>query len=447
MKKKPYKHQIETTKFLLQNPKAFCWNAPGTGKTLSCLLAYKLLRKYGKKKALVVCTLSTVVDVWGKEFFGEFLTSTKWGYLLGSKEKRVAELKKNYDIYIINHDGIKTIFAELYAWSPDIIIVDEHTAFKNARSDRWKVLFHLCDDVDYVWMLSGTPCSQAPTDLFAPGRIVCPDVVGRSFIRFRDRVMTRVGMFKWIPKPNWENVTKQFPVIRFSREECLDLPPVTKSTLTVAMSSKQQSTFDILRKEALIYLEDREITAVNEGVMRMKLLQCCGGYVYSTSDESGVKAIIDLNPEGRLNTLKEIIEECGKGVIIFSTFSSSIDAVHKSVSKHWKSEIVDGSVTLKSRTEIFKAFQNGEIQVIVAHPKTMGHGVTLTYADTIIWYLVSSDAELYEQANGRINRIGQHNKMRVIHLISTKFEEKILERLEQKRSMQGLLLEFLEEKA
>lgn len=443
--KKPFNHQIVTSKFLLENPRAFCWNAPGTGKTFSCLLAYRILRKHGVKKILIVSTLSTTLNVWGREFFCEF-PSVKYGLLVGAKCKRNAQLNCNYDVYIINHDGIKILEQELTEWQPEIVIVDEHTAFKNARTDRFKSLNGICRTAEFVWALSGTPCPQAPTDLYAMGKIICPENVGKSFTRFRDRVMYRVNMFKWVERLNWEQEIESFPVIRFTREQCLDLPPVTKTIRSVAMSQKQKHAFEKLRKEAILLLDDKEITAVHEGVMRMKLLQCCSGYVYSTQDANGVKEIIDLTPVERLEAVKEMIEECQRGVIIFAPFTSSIGMLHKFLKKNWECAIVDGSVTMSKRNDIFAEFQSGKIDVIIAHPKTMAHGVTLTYADTIIWYLVTSDAELYDQANARINRIGQTCKMRVIHLISTKFEERVLERLEQKQSMQGLLLELLEQK-
>lgn len=446
MKFELYKHQKVTIKFLIQNQKCFCWNATGTGKTLCCVLAYKILRKYGKKKVLILCTLSTVYDVWGKEFFNVFLMDLKIGYLIGSKKKRITELNKNYDVYIINHDGLKTIFEELVKWSPDIVIVDEHTAFKNSRSDRWKFLNRFCKEIEFIIMMSGTPCSQAPTDLYAPARIVCPELVGRSFIRFRDKVMCQVSMYKWIPKENWEYLIRDFPVIRFKRSDCIDLPSVVKQTIHVELSNKQKNTFKTLKKDAVAYFDDHEVTAVNEGVMRTKLLQCCCGFVYSTLDANAEKKIINLEPATRLQAIEDLIEECERGVLIFATFSSAIDSLLEFVKRRCSCEKVDGSVGVKERGEIFNKFQLGEIKVIIAHPKTMAHGVTLTYADTVIWYLVSSDAELYEQANGRINRIGQQYKMRVIHLVSTSLEEKVLARLEQKQSMQGLLLEFLEEK-
>lgn len=439
---KPYKHQLETLKFLIKHKKAFCCNDSGTGKTLACLLAYKVLRKFEYKKILILCTVSTLYDAWGADFFKVFFGNVKIGFLVGSKEKRLKELDKNYDVYIINHDGIKIMEKELRKWQAEIIIVDEFTAFKNAKSGRWRSLEYICWKSEFIWMLSATPCPQSPFDLYAPCRIVCPDVVPRGMERFRQRLMYKVDMYKWEPREGWEKFFNEIPMIRFSRSECVDLPPVVVSSYHIEMSKLQKDTFAKLRKDAIVFFEENEVTAVNEGVMRTKLLQCCCGYVYSSTDEE--RQIINLEPASRLKALEELINECANGVIVFATFSSAIDALVTHINKFTTCEKVDGSVSGTKRADIFKRFQNGEFKVIVAHPKTMAHGVTLTYADTIIWYLVTSDAELYEQANARINRIGQDKKMRVIHLLSTELEQMVLDRLQSKMSMQGLLLEFLE---
>jgi SNF2 family DNA or RNA helicase len=440
---RPYKHQKVTSEFLVQHFKCFCWNEAGTGKTASCLWAFDFLRQQKMlKKLLVICPLSTTQNVWGNELF-KMMVTVKHGILTGVKSKRLQQLEHNYDIYIINHDGIKILLDELLEWQPDLIIVDEHTAFKNQRTDRFKALVKLSKKAKAMWMLSGTPAPQAPTDVFAPARLICPEKVGRSFVRFRDRTMCQVSMYRWLPRPNFEDILCECvqPVIRFSREECLDLPDVTTQTFEVGMSTKQRDTFNKLRRDAILQIDGGMITAVNEGVMRNKLLQCCSGYVY---DEN--KDVINLNPKERLETLKELIDETSRGVLVFMHFRSSVAATEKYLSKYYEVKTVTGETSLKKRNQYFNDFQDGKIKVLVLHPRTAGHGLTLTEADTVIWYLVTSDNELYQQANSRIQRIGQNCKMRVIHLISTKLERQILIRLEEKRSMQGLLLEVLGKK-
>lgn len=438
----PMKHQIFTTNFLASCYKAMCGNEAGTGKTASCIWAYDILRKERlAKKLLVICPLTTTKAVWRLELFKLF-PQLKCEILIGTRQKRVQLLNKGFDVYIINHDGIKTIFDGLKAWGPDLIIIDESTAFKNQRTARWKVMRDLHRVAKFVWLLSGTPAPQAPTDLYAQGRLFCPDLVGRSFIRFREATMIQVAMHRWIPRPNFEQILKKMvrPFIRFARDDCLDLPDVRVSNYDVNMSLSQCNAYNKLRKEAIYQTTQGDITAVNEGVMRSKLMQCCGGFVYTET-----KDVIQLNPTARFEAVKDIVLETSRGILIFVPFLSIIDSLSKYISKYAVTRVITGATSLNLRSEYFKQFQAGEIKVLIAHPKTMGHGVTLTHADTVLWYLVTSDAELYEQANGRIQRIGQKHKMRIIHLVSTKLEYKILKRLEEKQNMQGVLLETLGE--
>jgi len=252
--------------------------------------------------------------------------------------------------------------------------------------------------------------------------------------------MMQVSMYRWLPRENFEEILKEAiqPVIRFSRDECLDLPDVVTQTFEVPLSTKQKMAFNKLKKDAILLLDGKEVTAVNEGVMRNKLLQCCSGYVYDT--EHG---FIDLEPKPRLEAIKNLIEESARGVLIFMQFKSSIAAAEKYLKQYFDVRVVNGDTSVKKRTQYFSEFQAGKFKVIIAHPATMAHGVTLTAASTVIWGLITSNNEWYPQANSRIQRIGQVHKARVIRIISTPLEKEILKRLEQKRSMQGLLLEVL----
>lgn len=444
---KPYGHQMATTEFLVANPKAFCWNEAGTGKTASCVWAIlALMKQSAVTRTLIVCPLSTVRAVWQMELF-RMCPEVRVVSLIGAKSRRKKLLESKPSVCCINHDGVKVVLQDLLSWKPDLIIADESTAFKNVRTSRWKAFNQLVKQAKYLWLLSGTPAPQAPTDLYGQGRLVCPELVGRSFVAFRDATMTCVDPFgyKWLPRPNVEKILQKLirPVIRYKRQDCLELPDLIKQTYEVDFSKKQQQTFDRLRKDALVQIDTKVITAANEGVMRSKLLQCCGGYVYGLDEGEPQKPVIDLLPVERVNAVRDIIEESGAGILIFIPFKHAIHNLNLALYKQYQIAVITGEVGVSARTKIFHDFQEGRLKIIIAHPRTMGHGVTLTNADTIIWYIVSSDNELYEQANSRINRIGQDKKMRVIHLVTTALEKNVLQRLESRQSMQGVLLETL----
>jgi len=435
---KPYAHQRATVNFFLANPKAFCWNDAGTGKTACCLWALDyLLQQHQVTKILIICPLTTSEAVWGSDCEA-LIPHETCNILIGNAAKRAKLFNKSCEIFIINHDGIKTMEKELAKWRPDLIIVDEHTAFKNQRTQRFRSLRAICKRTKYIWMLSATPMPQAPTDVYAPAKIICPDAVGRSFVRFRDLVMLQISMHKWVPRDNFEKIIAETvkPAIRFSRDDCLDLPNIIYQDFEVKLSKKQALAFKELRRDAILLLDEGEVTAVNAGVMHNKLLQCCSGYVYDTNHY-----IVDLTPGPRLEALKELISESRRGVLVFLSYKSAMTAVNNYLKNEFSTAVINGDTKLKDRTSYFELFQNGKIKVLLAHPRTMAHGITLTAADTIIWYSVTSDNELYPQANARIQRIGQTHKMRVVHLIGTKFEKNILKRLKQKEAMQGLLLE------
>lgn len=446
---KPYSHQKVTSNFLVSNDKCACWNEAGTGKTASVIWAIDfLMRENVIKKVLVVCPLSTARSVWWKELF-VMMPRVKNELLLGAKAKRTETLKKNFAIYIINHDGVKVMADELIDWKPDLVVVDECTAFKNVRTDRWKALYAIAttNKNSRIWLLTGTPMAQSPLDLYGQARLFCADRIGKSYIRFRDRVMNQVGMYQWVPKQNFEVLVKELvqPVIRFNRDECIELPDVVYQNIEIELSAQQQTVFNQLRKDACVAIKGGLITAVNEGVMRSKLLQCCSGWVYAVGEDEQ-RGSVNLSPTHRLNALIDIINESSRGVLIFIPYINAIDNVRQFCVEHKiNCDVITGEVSAKKRSIIFNEFQHGDIKVLIAHPKTMGHGVTLTAADTVVWYLVMSDNELYEQANSRIQRIGQNHKMRVLHLISTTLEKNVLQRLQQKQNMQGVLLETLKE--
>jgi len=440
---KPRAHQYITIKHFIDNKRTHCWNGTGTGKTACALWAYDILRRKGSiQKLLIVTTKSTMVNTWGQHVF-EMLPFLKTEILDGTKATRVKKLKSSPDIVIINHDGIKVCGQEIEHWKPDMVIIDESTAFKKKSTQRWKSMKAITDLSERVIPMSGTPFAQAPTDAWAVALFVCPDSVGRAFYRFRFLTMYQINKFKWLPKEDVDEILFKYikPVIRIKREDCLELPPVQYIDLDVELSSEQSRVFNTLKKEAIADIEKGLVTAAHEGVLRSKLLQCCSGYVYGL-DGDGKRVIHDLKPKHRLELLLDSINESQRGILIFSDFKSVIEKIEDFLKKgEIECRKIHGEVTQNERHEIIKDFQDGKIKVLVLHPRTMAHGVTLTYADTVIWYGVTSDNELYEQANARINRIGQDFKMRVLHFVSTPFEKLVLKKLRLKQSVQGSILE------
>jgi SNF2 family DNA or RNA helicase len=187
------------------------------------------------------------------------------------------------------------------------------------------------------------------------------------------------------------------------------------------------------------------VAAVNEADKQNKLLQIACGFVYSRGDQNKV-VTQHVDCSSRLSVLDEILDTLPGKAIIFVPYTELIDILEKHLSPRGKCATVFGEVSKNDRVDIFRSFQQtDEIKYIIAHPKTMAHGITLTAAATIIWYAPYASNEIYEQANGRINRPSQVRSTNIVHIGSTELEKRIYRRLAKRQNTQGTLLDYLAE--
>lgn len=446
----PFKTQRLTAAMLTMNRRAYVLSEMGTGKTRAALYAIDfLMREDEITKALIVAPLSTLSLVWGRETLIHF-PYLSVGILHGTRDKRLKVLGGNHDIYVINHDGIKTILPELLARKDfDCVLIDELASFRNASTDRWRALAKLVSGKKFIWGMTGSPTPNEPLDAWAQCRLITPQQVPMFPGRFKREVMQQVSQFLWVPKPDAKDKVFEAmqPAVRFTRDECVELPPVSYTGRYVPLSPEQDRVFKQLMAKLRVSFQQGEVTAANEGVLFSKLLQIGAGYVYTTD-----RGIIDLNPLPRLKELQAVVEQATGKVIVFVDFVHAVQAV----SSHLKGmqqgfldtprvATVTGETPKAMRDKIFGAFQNSEYpRIIVAHPKCMAHGLTLTAANTIVWYTPTTSLETYEQACARITRPGQTQKSLIIHLTGTKIEAKLYKRLQKKAKLQGSLLELFE---
>lgn len=453
--KVPLDHQIITADFLTQRTHAFVFNEIGTAKTLCALWAAEYLMSIGKIRSVLLCsTLSTLQRVWGDEIF-KSMNPRSYTILHGAKSTRLNRISQDHRFYIINHDGLKTlthwdrsdpdrpiITGNVFNERDDIdlVIVDESSQFRNSSTDRYKALKYAVQG-RMLWMMSGSPMPKAPTDMWAQARLICPHLVDRSFVRFRDRIMRQIDQHHWIPKAGWEtiiyDILKDY-CIRFTRDQCLDLPPCVTVMRQVEMSGQQKKAYETMKKRLVLEMKEGLITAANEAVKRNKLLQISCGAVYT---ETGETVILDCKE--KLKDLRILIEESGKKIIIFTPFKHSLKVLYTALEKEYLVASISGDTPVKKRNEYFYQFQSGPLQVIVAHPKCMAHGLDLTSSHTVVWWSPTDDNEIYEQASLRITRAGQTCKQTIIQMACSEAERKVYKRLESKQSMQGLLMDLL----
>lgn len=441
---KPFAHQIVTAEFLTMNRKAFCLNDMGTGKTKSVAWAMDyLMGANAIKRALIICPLSIMDAAWARELF-HTLMHRRIAIAHGSREKRAAIIQSDAEIVIINFDGVEIVQKEIDAGGFDLIVVDEATAYKTVSTKRWKVLNRLVKEDTWLWLLTGTPASQSPTDAFGLAKLVNPKGVPRAFNAFRDLVQLRLTAFMFRNRPEAAEIVHNVlqPAIRFTKEECLDLPELTYQTREVPLTTQQAKYYKLLKKEMLMQAGGEDISAANAAVALNKLLQISAGCVYADSGD-----VIEFDVSNRASEMLSIIDETAHKVIIFVMFRHTIEAVEKVLIKAGHTvAIIHGGVSAGKRAEIFNDFQTKpDPRILVIQPQAASHGVTLHAAATIIWWGITLSLETYKQANARIHRAGQTNKCTVVHLIGSKVEQKVLTVLEGKDVAQTRLLDLFRE--
>lgn len=432
-------HQIETASFLTMNRKALCLNAPGTGKSISSIWAADfLLQEKVAKRVLIVAPLSTLKVVWGQEL-KYHLPHRQFVICTGTKKKRLELLDKaGVQYVIINHDGFTNMADQLTGF--DVVIYDEATALKTPSANRFKVFAKWMNlHKPRLWLLTGTPISQTPADAWTLARLVDSPTVQRSFTAFKDTVMKKITQFKWIPRDDALETCKKVlqPSIRFSLDECKDLPSTNFVGRRTELTKQQEKAFKDMQEKAVTIFAEGEVAAPNTAVMLSKLLQICCGVVYSEDDS------IAIDASTRYNTLTNLIDEIGGKVIIFVPLKGVQYWLQEHLSKDgYDVALVNGDVGKSERDEIFNDFQHTDRpQILLAHPKVAAHGLTLTRAKDIIWYAPIYSLEQYEQANARIRRLSTEGKTSVWHLYATTFEAELYRRL---RAKQNTLAEFLD---
>lgn len=441
----PFDAQIGTTDLLIHSPRAYILSDMGTGKTLSTLFAFDYLRQQGlARKMIVIAPLSTLTMVWEREVFTR-MRHLSIVSLHGAADKRRKLLAQDHDIYVINHHGVAVILPELLKRTDiDVVVVDELAVFKTKNTSLWANANALCKGRKFVWGLTGSPTPKEPADAWAQIQLITPNRTTKWYKQFRELTMTQVNTFRWIPKRDANDIVfeQMQPAVRYTRADCVDLPPTTYTTREVTLTKVQADAYKQLKNECYANFLEGEVTAVNEGVLVSKLLQVCCGFAY-TQD----RKVVTLDAQPRVNEVISIIEESNNKVIIFVPFIEGVDKLYSMLCLYGLDVAkVYGDTPKKQRDEIFNKFQNSkELRVIVAHPQCMAHGLTLTAADTIVWYLPPMSLEIYEQANARITRPGQKNNTLIVHLESTAIERKIFSRLESRAKVQGALLDMFEE--
>jgi SNF2 family DNA or RNA helicase len=426
---KPFDHQKLTSEFLTLNRKAFCFNEQGTGKTASVIWATDYLMKLGVvRRVLVICPLSIMKSAWQQDLF-KFAIHRTCDVAHGNPTQRKKIFANNAEFVIINFDGVDIVKQDILNGGFDLIVVDEASAYKNAQTTRWKTLRDIAGQVKGIWMLTGTPAAQSPVDAFGLAKLINPTGTPKFYGQFRDQVMYKVGMYRWLPKANAQDTIHKVlqPAIRFEKDQCLDLPDVTFVERDAPLTAQQMKYYKLLKKQMTMSADGEQVTSVNAATNINKLLQISGGAVYTDTRE-----VIEFDVSNRLKVIEEVINEASHKVLVFVPFTHTIELLNKYLTAaNIPCAVINGQVPVNRRHDIINDFQSTEnIRVLIIQPQAASHGLTLTAANVIIWYAPMTSVETYLQANARINRPGQKNPMTIVHIKGSEVEAKLYKMLQ-----------------
>lgn len=446
----PHAYQKYCIHRLLQEPALGLFLDMGLGKTVITLTAINDLRynRFQVKKVLVVAPKKVAEDTWTRE-------AGKWEHLkmlrvipvLGSVTKRVRALNSPADIYVINRENIPWL-VEYYKnlWPFDMVVIDELSSFKNPQAKRFKSLKLVRSHIKRMVGLTGTPAPNGLLDLWAQVYLLdFGERLGKTIGQYRTRYFqpgkrSREQIFSYEAVDGAEEAIKSRIsdiCISLMAKDYLELPGRIDDTRHVRLEPKAQKLYKQMEKDMLLEVDETTIDAASAAVLSNKLLQLCNGAVY---DEAG--NIVEIH-KCKLEALTELIEELnGQPALIFYNFKHDLIRIQQALKKY-KLKVGE----LKDSNTI-TSWNNRELDILLAHPASAAYGLNLQEGGNhIIWFGLNWSLELYQQANARLYRQGQKERVFIHHLtVDGCQDEFVMDALENKNTTQESLLNALKAK-
>lgn len=426
----------------------------GCGKTLTAIAIAGAGYQMGKIDRLLIVAPTSVVAVWPKELkeYARFKYTCKT--LLGEKQQRIKQIDdllkfpfKALKIAVINYESTwrPEILEKLKEFDADMVIADESQRIKTYDAAQSKAMHELGDQARYKLILSGTPVQTAAIDIWSQYRFLDKTVFGENFFKFRGRyaIMGGYGNKKIVGYRDLEGLIKKEHSIAFrvTKDEALDLPEQTFETRRIQFSPKEKSLYERLKKDSYAELDNGgHITATTVLTKLLRLQQLTGGFL--VQDEAQKPQLVS---RAKLDALTDIIVDyvigSGKKLVVFARFIAEVKAIidlaAKVLPKDLKQVAIYGDVKKEDRGDIVKQFQEDPSTVLfVGQIDTAGTGITLTAADTCVYYSKNFNYATYSQSLSRIHRIGQRNCCTYIDLeIEGTIDELISSALSRKEDM------------
>lgn len=447
MKFIPYPYQQYCIDSIIYNRSVGLFLDMGLGKTVITLSAIHDLRynRWEVAKPLIIAPKTVAEATWTTE-------AKKWDHLkmlrvvpvLGTQQQRLRALATPADAYVINRENVPWLVEHFKnAWPYDMVVLDESSSFKNSQSKRFKALKLVRSRIKRLVELTGTPSSNGLKDLWAQIYLLDGGArLGKTLSAYRQMYFVpgkrnRTTIFSYDPKEGSFDAIKHAIsdiCISMKAEDYLSLPDVMTNDVPVVLDAKAQKAYAELETELLLQVDESTITASSAGVLTGKLLQLCNGAIYD--EDKNPVAVHDC----KINAFLELIEQLnGQHALVFYNFQHDRDRLI---------EALTGTglrVRVYSQAQDEQDWNNGEIDVLLAHPASCGYGLNLQRGGHhAIWFGLTWSLEQYEQANKRLHRQGQEHPVVIHHLIvQGGMDEAVIEALHDKGDMQGALMDAL----
>ena len=457
-KTEPYEHQKDALKK--------CWNKEsfaifaemGTGKTKIALDNACILYNRGKiDRLLVVAPKGTYMNWVEQEIpvhVPDYIEKEVLAWKPSTSEKYQAQLKRireldyKLKIFVMNVEALSTTKglkqAGLFLIGKSMMIIDESTTIKNPQAKRTKNILSLAKEAKYRRILTGSPVTQSPMDLWAQMDFLDPEILGQqSYYAFRTRYAVVItanaagGTHKYQKVVSFKNLAQLGQLVsphsyRILKKDCLDLPEKTFTKRTIDLTEEQEHAYKDMKANAMTMLKGQSLTAVNVLTQLIRLHQITCGHMKTDSGD-----VLNLQ-NNRVNELMQILGETSGKVIIWANYIHDILNIEKEIKKEYGETsycTYYGATKAEDRQRCIYDFQNkmNDCRFFIGNTQTGGYGITLTAASTVIYYSNNYDLEKRIQSEDRAHRIGQVNPVLYIDLVAKgTVDEKIIKSLRNK---------------
>lgn len=448
MQYKAHDYQKRATELVISTPKIGLFLDMGLGKTVITMTAIQdlMFDRFEVSRVLVIAPKRVAEDTWTREHAKwDHLKDLKISKVLGTAAQRRKALEAEADIYVIGRDNVVWLVEHLQkvhkGWPFDMVVIDELSSFKNPQAKRFRALRKAMPYVKRVVGLTGTPSPNGLMDLWAEVYLLDRgERLGSTLGAYRERYFrpgARNGyvVYKWdaLPGARKEIEAKISDIcVSMSAADYLRLPKRIDNVIPVQLSSAEMAAYKTMEAEQLLQIEDDDIAALNAAAVMTKLLQIANGSVYAVDGK-----VVQIH-NAKLEALEEIIDTTDGPVLVFYSYKHDLAAIQGSIK---------GARVLNSTADIAD-WNAGKVQVLLAHPASVGYGLNLQEGGhVIVWYGLTWSLELYQQANARLYRQGQEKPVIIHHLIAEgTVDEEVMQALQHKDTSQAALLSALKER-